>query len=106
MEIPGFGNSAEISASFPGVLNAHHMTALLIIFAKEPRPGQAKTRLAPLLSPTAAAQLYHSFLKDILEEMSRVPDVRLALAFSPPEAQDFFQTLAPPGTGPLSPGGA
>ena len=73
------------------------MTALLIIFAKEPRPGQAKTRLAPLLSPTAAAQLYHSFLKDILEEMSRVPDVRLALAFSPPEAQDFFQTLAPPG---------
>jgi rSAM/selenodomain-associated transferase 1 len=74
------------------------MTALLIIFAKEPRPGQVKTRLIPPLSPEAAAQLYHSFLLDILEEMGRVPEVRLALAFSPPQAQGFFQTLAPPDT--------
>jgi rSAM/selenodomain-associated transferase 1 len=73
------------------------MTALLIIFAKEPRPGRVKTRLIPPLSFEAAAQLYHSFLLDILEEMGRVPEVRLALAFSPPEAQGFFQTLAPPG---------
>jgi hypothetical protein len=49
------------------------------------------------LSPEAAAQLYHNFLLDILEEMGRVPKARLALAFSPPEAQDFFQALAPPG---------
>jgi rSAM/selenodomain-associated transferase 1 len=74
------------------------MTALLIIFAKEPRPGHVKTRLIPPLSPEEAAQLYHSFLLDILEEMGRVPEVRLALAFSPPEARGFFQTLAPPGT--------
>jgi uncharacterized protein len=72
------------------------MTALLIIFAKEPCPGQVKTRLIPPLSPEAAAQLYHSFLLDILEEMRRIPKVRLTLAFSPPEAQGFFQTLAPP----------
>ncbi len=38
------------------------MTALLIIFAKEPRPGQVKTRLSPPLSPEEAAQLYHSFI--------------------------------------------
>ena len=73
------------------------MTALLIIFAKEPRPGHVKTRLTPPLSPEAAAQLYHSFLQDILEEMGRVPEARLALAFSPPEARGFFQTLTPPG---------
>jgi uncharacterized protein len=73
------------------------MTALLIIFAKEPRPGQVKTRLSPPLSPEEAAQLYHSFLKDIVEEMTRVPEVRLALAFSPPGAQVFFRGLAPPG---------
>jgi rSAM/selenodomain-associated transferase 1 len=73
------------------------MTALLIIFAKEPHRGQVKTRLSPPLSPEAAAQLYHNFLLDILEEMGRVPEVRLALAFSPPEAQDFFQALARPG---------
>ena len=74
------------------------MTALLIIFAKEPRPGQVKTRLSPPLSPEAAAQLYHSFLLDILEEMVRVPEVRLAVAFSPLGAQVFFRGLAPPGT--------
>jgi rSAM/selenodomain-associated transferase 1 len=74
------------------------MTALLIIFAKEPRPGQVKTRLSPPLSPEEAAQLYHSFLQDILEEMARGPEVRLAVAFSPPEAQVFFHGLAPPGT--------
>lgn len=73
------------------------MTALLIIFAKEPRPGQVKTRLSPPLSPEEAAQLYHSFLLDILEEMARVPEVRLALAFSPLGAQVFFRGLAPPG---------
>lgn len=73
------------------------MTALLIIFAKEPRPGHVKTRLSPPLSPEEAAQLYHSFLVDILEEMGRVPNVRLALAFSPAAAQGFFRTLAPPG---------
>ena len=74
------------------------MTALLIIFAKEPCPGQVKTRLSPPLSPEAAAQLYHSFLQDILEEMVRVPEVRLAVAFSPPGAQACFRGLAPPGT--------
>jgi uncharacterized protein len=74
------------------------MTTLLIIFAKEPRPGQVKTRLSPILSPEAAAQLYHSFLLDILEEMVRVPEVRLAVAFSPPEAQALLGGLAPPGT--------
>jgi rSAM/selenodomain-associated transferase 1 len=72
------------------------MTALLIIFAKEPRPGHVKTRLIPRLSPEEAAQLYHSFLVDILEEMGQVPNMRLALAFSPPEAQVFFRSLAPP----------
>jgi uncharacterized protein len=74
------------------------MTALLIIFAKEPRPGQVKTRLSPPLSPKEAAQLYHSFLLDILEEMARVPEVRLAMGFSPPGAQVIFRGLVPPGT--------
>jgi uncharacterized protein len=74
------------------------MTALLIIFAKEPRAGHVKTRLAPPLSPEGAAQLYHSFLVDIIEEMGRVPEVRLALAYSPREARGFFQKLAPPET--------
>jgi rSAM/selenodomain-associated transferase 1 len=71
--------------------------ALLIIFAKEPRPGQVKTRLCPPLSPEAAARLYQFFLQDILEEMARLPDLSLALAYTPDTAKDFFQELTPPG---------
>jgi rSAM/selenodomain-associated transferase 1 len=74
------------------------MTALLIMFAKEPQPGKVKTRLSPPLSLKEAAQLYHSFIEDILEEMARVPEVRLAVAFSPLGAQVFFRRLTPPGT--------
>jgi uncharacterized protein len=74
------------------------MTALLIIFAKEPRPGQVKTRLSPPLSPEAAAQLAHCFIQDILDEMALIPEVRLAVAFTPPKARGFFRRLAPPGT--------
>ena len=72
------------------------MTALLIIFAREPLPGNVKTRLCPPLSFEAAAQLYHSFIGDILEEMTRVEKCSLAVAFSPPESQAFFRRLAPP----------
>ena len=74
------------------------MTTLLIIFAKEPLPGQVKTRLCPPLSPEAAARLYRSFLEDILEEVGRLPELHLALAYSPGSAHPFFQGLAPPGT--------
>ncbi len=74
------------------------MTALLIILAKEPRPWQVKTRLSPPLIPEDATRLYHSFLQDILEEMVRVPEMNLAIAYSPPEARDFFRDLAPSGT--------
>jgi rSAM/selenodomain-associated transferase 1 len=72
------------------------MTALLIIFAKEPVPGQVKTRLCPPLSPEGAARLYRCFLEDILEEMAQVPGIRVALAHSPAGAKDFFQKLAHP----------
>jgi len=79
------------------------MTALLIIFAKEPRPGQVKNRLSRLC-PGAAAQLYHRFILDILDEMARVPKCAWPWP-SAPNGRGFFRRLAPPGTN-LSPGGA
>jgi uncharacterized protein len=72
--------------------------ALLIIFAKEPRPGQVKTRLCPPLSSEAAARLYQNFLEDILEEMARLPGLSLALAYTPDTALDFFKEITPAGT--------
>ncbi len=71
------------------------MSALLIIFAKEPVPGQVKTRLCPPLSPQEAAQLYYRFLEDVLAGMQALSGVNLALAYTPPSAGDFFAALMP-----------
>ena len=73
------------------------MAALLIIFAKEPRPGQVKTRFCPPLSLKAAARLYQGFLEDVLEVGERLPGLSLALTYSPEGAAAFFRRLAPPG---------
>ncbi len=73
------------------------MAALLIIFAKEPRPGQVKTRLCPPFALGAGARLYHCFLEDILEEMARLPGISPALAYTPAAARDFFTKLTAPG---------
>jgi rSAM/selenodomain-associated transferase 1 len=73
------------------------MDTLLIIFAKEPLPGQVKTRLCPPLTSEEAAELYQCFLADVLEEMQRLRGAALALAYTPIGARAFFQELAPPG---------
>jgi uncharacterized protein len=70
---------------------------VLIIFAKEPSPGQVKTRLCPPLSAQDAARLYGQFLEDVLEEMARLPEMKRALAYTPASARPFFQNLATPG---------
>jgi rSAM/selenodomain-associated transferase 1 len=57
------------------------MDAVLLVFAKVPRPGHVKTRLTPVLSPNEAAQLYRAFLRDALDLYADLPvDVRLYLA--------------------------
>jgi uncharacterized protein len=71
------------------------MPTLTIIFAKEPVPGQVKTRLSPPLRPEEACRLYHCFLEDILEVMAQLPGMELALAYTPAGAGDFFRHLAP-----------
>ena len=68
-----------------------------MIFAKEPVPGQVKTRLCPPLTPLAAAQLYSQFLEDVLEEMTRLSRLNLALAYTPASARTFFQNQGGPG---------
>lgn len=71
--------------------------ALLIIFAKNPVPGQVKTRLSPPLPPVEAAALYHYFLKDTLEEMTGLSGIDVAVAYEPASAMAFFEKLAPKG---------
>jgi rSAM/selenodomain-associated transferase 1 len=45
--------------------------AVVIVFAKLPRPGQVKTRLCPPLSAVEASELYASMLADVLETTAR-----------------------------------
>lgn len=43
------------------------------IFAKEPRPGEVKTRLSPPLSPAQAAALYRVCLEETVARLGAVP---------------------------------
>lgn len=42
------------------------MTSRLLVFARAPIPGQAKTRLAPVLGPAGAAALHAALVEDTL----------------------------------------
>jgi hypothetical protein len=47
--------------------------AALCVFAKPPRPGEAKTRLTPALGAEGAARLARAFLQDTWALVTRVP---------------------------------
>jgi rSAM/selenodomain-associated transferase 1 len=70
------------------------MNRVLIVVAKEPVPGQTKTRMMPLLQPEEAAELYRCLLLDTLALMRQVEGVRLAIAYTPAGARPYFGSLA------------
>jgi rSAM/selenodomain-associated transferase 1 len=67
--------------------------ATLGVFAKWPRPGQVKTRLAAAMSPEWAAQVAMAFLEDTLDRLAPL-DIRRVLAFAPAEAEADFARVA------------
>ena len=67
---------------------------LLVIVAKQPVPGQVKTRFFPKLSPAAAADLYRCFLQDRIQEVSILKGVDRAIAYTPEDAKETFSSLA------------
>jgi rSAM/selenodomain-associated transferase 1 len=56
-------------------------TVALLVIAKEPLPGRAKTRLTPPCSPDQAAQLAEAALLDTLDAVERTPAERKVLVF-------------------------
>jgi rSAM/selenodomain-associated transferase 1 len=50
-------------------------TKAIIIFAREPLPGRVKTRLAATLGDRAAAELYETMLREVLETCRQLHDV-------------------------------
>ena len=67
----------------------------LVIMAKAPEAGRAKTRLTPPLSASEAAELSRCFLLDTIERVREVRDVAPVIAHDPPEAAPLFRALAP-----------
>ncbi|MHB8628160.1 MAG: TIGR04282 family arsenosugar biosynthesis glycosyltransferase [Aggregatilineales bacterium] len=70
----------------------------LMVVAKQPAPGQTKTRLSPPLTGAQAADLYACFLSDTLDLIRRVRamiDFQPILVYLPENASSYFHTLAP-----------
>jgi len=72
------------------------MTRHLVVCAKAPLPGQAKTRLTPRLSPEDAASLAQAFLRDVLAVGEAVPECDLTLAYTPRGTRECMAALAGP----------
>lgn len=67
----------------------------LLIMAKRPVSGRTKTRLVPPLSPGQATALYECFLRDTVELVRQVPDVKPVIVYTPTSAENYFADLAP-----------
>jgi rSAM/selenodomain-associated transferase 1 len=62
------------------------------MFAKQPVPGQVKTRLAAQTNPVWAAAVADAFLRDLLDRLVEV-DAHRVLAFAPAAAEAYFGDL-------------
>ncbi len=71
------------------------MSRAFTIMAKAPRAGEVKTRLCPPLSAEEAAELSRCFLVDTLAKVNLLGAATPVLSYTPDEARDFFQALAP-----------
>ena len=78
-----------------GIVKSFMMPNSLLVVAKQPAPGQTKTRLCPPLDGPTAAALYTCFLRDTLDIMRHVPAVQRVIGFLPPDAAGYFHALAP-----------
>ncbi|MEZ6013862.1 MAG: TIGR04282 family arsenosugar biosynthesis glycosyltransferase [Planctomycetota bacterium] len=77
--------------------NAHDER--LIVMAKRPALGRAKTRLARDVGPERALQLAQAFLVDTLGKVAALvhtrPTVRAQIAYAPEDAGRWFEAQAP-----------
>lgn len=67
------------------------MSSALIVFAKAPVAGQAKTRLIPALGPKGAARLAERLLAHTLQQALALPVEHPELCVSPTEQHPAFE---------------
>lgn len=66
-----------------------------MIMVKEPVAGQVKTRLAAGIGAQSALVLYQAFVRDTIALARHVPDVDVALVYSPESSRAYFEALCP-----------
>jgi rSAM/selenodomain-associated transferase 1 len=66
---------------------------ILGLFAKRPRLGQVKTRLAAETSAVWAEKAANTFLLDLVDKFADIADERF-LVYTPPEENEYFSHLA------------
>ena len=67
---------------------------IVVVFAREPRPGLAKTRLAADVGVERAHELYEAFVLDTLD-VARASGARVLVAHAPADAGPWFRERAP-----------
>ncbi len=72
--------------------------AVVVIMAKQPRPGRTKTRLSPPLTVDEASRLYTVLLLDTIGLVNGLEECDLAIAITPEESRPYFEAITPPGT--------
>ena len=70
------------------------MTTALIVFAKAPVAGLAKTRLIPVLGPEGAANLAERLLEHTLQQARALPVEHLELCVSPNDQRAIAAAVA------------
>ena len=71
------------------------MKQALVVMAKEPVPGNVKTRLCPPLTYEMAAELYRCFLLDSFDQYVRLDRTLVIVSFFPPEWQEGLRVIIP-----------
>ncbi len=69
---------------------------LLLVFVKEPSPGEVKTRLAQAIGAKAAAELYRLLTEEVLRRTAPAgSEYRRLLFFAPPQASPAMASWLP-----------
>lgn len=66
----------------------------ILVFAKAPVPGKAKTRLIPALGMKGAADLHAKLVLRTLDKLCTAPSIPVELWCTPTLEHDFFRTCA------------
>jgi hypothetical protein len=64
---------------------------LLLVFLKEPIPGQVKTRLATEVGNDKAASIYRAMVRILLQQLGGLDDCRLRFCYAPDDAHEAIK---------------